>query len=270
MIKIGIQDFPAACRLAEFARQELTRIGVESMVVFLDNLEGGILRGDIDTALQPLIKIPLDRPGEVVIAALSARENPADLLVMHPEAQDSRLDFGLKPGSVVYCTTAWQAAQLRDFRPDLAVSVSEDGGAAVLSGLQAGACAAIIPAAADGISEDLDRSGLVVVELNPREFVPAPGQGVLAWRAYRDNPPLRRLLKQIHHPEVSACTNVERRVLQLLGGDVAARTGAFVERDAAGNFHAFVACERSRNIHRARLSQSTNFELADRVSKQLR
>lgn len=265
MIKIGIQDFPEARRQAEIARQELTRIGVESTVVFLDDLEGGILRGDIDAALQPLGTIPLERPGELVIAALSARENSGDLLVMHLEAQDNRLDFGLKKGAVVCCATAWQAAQLRDFRPDLAVSVSEDGGAAMLSGLQAGACAAIIPATADMVPEDLEQSGLVVVELNPREFVPAPGQGVLAWLAHRDSLPVRRLLKQIHHPEVSACTNVERRVLQLLGGDVAARTGAFVERDAAGNFHAFVACETGGSICRARLSQSTNFELAERV-----
>ncbi|MBL7798647.1 MAG: hypothetical protein JNJ90_19275 [Saprospiraceae bacterium] len=262
MIKIGIQDFPATRRLAEFARQELICIGVESTVVFLDDLEGGILRGDIDAALQPLGTIPLERPGEVVIAALSARENPADLLVMHPETQDNRLDFGLKQGAVVCCATAWQAAQLRDFRPDLAVSVPGGGVGALVSGLKAGICEAIVFAAADMVAEELDLSGLLLVELNPREFLPTPGQGVVAWLAHRDNLPVRRLLKQVHHPDVSACTNVERRVLQLLRG---ALLGAFVERDAAGNFHAFVAGETGGSIRRARLSQSTNFELAERV-----
>jgi len=263
MIKIGIQNFPMARRQAEFAREELDRIGVESTLVFLDDPEGGILRGEVDIAVQPLCKIPPDRPGELVIAALSARENPADLLVMRPDVQDNRLDFGLKTDAVVFCNTPWQVAQLRDFRPDLAVSAPDGGVAALVSGLKAGACEAIILAVADVVAEDSDLSGLTLIELNPREFVPASGQGVMAWLAHRDNLSVGRVLKQVHHPDVSACTNVERRALQLLGD--MSLLGAFVERDAAGNFHAFVACETGGSIRRARLSQSTNFELAERV-----
>lgn len=262
MIKIGTRNLLADRRRAEFARTELDRIGEESTLVFLDDPDGGILRGDVDIAVQPLCEIPLDRPGELIIAALSTRENPGDLLVMHPDTQDNLLDFGLKTGAVVFCNTAWQAAQLRDFRPDLTVSAPGGGAAALVSGLKAGICEAIVLVATDVVAEDSDLSGLLLVELNPLEFVPAPGQGVLAWLAHRDNLPVRRLLKQVHHPEVSACTNVERRVLQLLG-DVS--LGTFVERDATGNFHAFVACETGGSIRRARLSQSTNFELAERV-----
>lgn len=262
-LKIGVSSFPHAFGRIEFARSELRRIGLESMFMQVSDPDEAILHGEVDVAMHPLPELPMAPHEGLVIAALSARKNPADLLVLRPEALDNRLDFGLKTGALVSCNTPWQMAQLRDFRPDLAVSAPGGGAAALVSGLKAGACEAIILAAADMVAENLDLSGLTLVELNPREFVPAPGQGVLAWLAHRDNLPVRRLLKQVHHPEVSACTNVERRALQLLG-DVSL-LGAFAERDAAGNFHAFVACEKGGSIRRARLSQNTNFELAERV-----
>jgi len=269
MIKIGTQDFPAARRQAESARQELYRIGLESTVVYLDDPDSGILHGDIDVTVQPLCAIPLERPGELVVAALFARTTPADLLVARPEVRDNRQDFGLAQGATVLVLTPWQAAQLRDFRPDLNLVISNSAPTVLLNELRQGTCAAVVLPAAH--LPELDISGLEHIELNPREFLPAPGQGALAWLTHRDNLPVRRLLKQVHHPDVSACTNVERRVLQLLGGTTQSPLlGAFVERDASGNFHAFSACATDGNIRRARLSQSTNFELAEQVVAGLR
>jgi len=264
-IKIGSPSSSQASWRDKFAQLELRRIGVESTLVQVENPAEAILRGDADVAVQPLSELPLTRPEGVVVTAVSSREYPGDVLVMRPEALDNRLDFGLAHSAAVLTTTPWQAAQLRDFRPDLGIAVS--GGTTFLDDLHKAKCVAVVLPAA--VLEGMGVSGLEVVPLNPREFVPAPGQGVVAWLAHHDDLPVRRLLKQVHHPDVSSCTNVERRVLQLLGGDAESLLGAFVERDAAGNFHAFVAYAYPGGIRRTRLSQSTNFELAERVVERL-
>jgi hydroxymethylbilane synthase len=136
--------------------------------------------------------------------------------------------------------------------------------------LRKGAYDAVLVSAAAIHHQNLEVSGLEVLELNPREFVPRPAQGVLAWQTHRDDLPARRILKPLHHPDVTACTNVERRVLQLLGDAGQPSLGVFVERDATGNFHAFAAGEIAGAFRRVRLSQSTNFELAERLVERLR
>ncbi|MBK9336756.1 MAG: hypothetical protein IPM98_09240 [Lewinellaceae bacterium] len=185
-----------------------------------------------------------------------------------PEAVDKRQDFGLKPGATVGAT-AWRNAQMRDFRPDVVLQNLNEDILACIENLQDGAYDAVLLSAADINQRNLDLSGLEVSELNPREFVPRPAQGVLAWQTHRDDLSTRRILKQLHHPNVSACTNVERRVLHLLGGDAHLLLGVLVECDAGGVFHAFAACAREGRLRRTRLSQSTRIELAEQVVKSL-
>jgi hydroxymethylbilane synthase len=107
------------------------------------------------------------------------------------------------------------------------------------------------------------------MELNPREFVPAPAQGVLAWQTHRDDLPTRRILKQLHHPEISAVTNIERRVLQLMDGGCQLPLGVHATRDDAGNYHVFAACEIAGELRQAQISQSTSFGLAEKIVEQL-
>ena len=125
--------------------------------------------------------------------------------------------------------------------------------------------------AAAGIGRlGLDVSDLRVVELNPREFVPAPAQGVLAWQTLRDDIPTRTILQKIHHPDISARTNVERRVLQLLDGGCQLPLGVHCELDAAGNYHAFAACFLDGQMRRARLSSSTRAGMAEKLVADLK
>jgi porphobilinogen deaminase len=100
--------------------------------------------------------------------------------------------------------------------------------------------------------------------------VPAPGQGVVAWVCNRDDLKSRQLLKNIHHPEVSACTNVERRVLQHVETELQSDfLGVYCEQDASGNYHVFAVCEAGGQLKRARLSSSTRLGLAEKLVQQL-
>ncbi|MBK8966413.1 MAG: hydroxymethylbilane synthase [Saprospiraceae bacterium] len=263
MLKIGIPGNALARWQAEFTQTELQRIGAESEIVVLDSVEAALLRGVVQLTVGAMHRQPVAQPEGLVITAVSRRANPADLLVIRPESVDKTQIFRLKKGATVNTTSARQKAQLLDIRPDVDVRATPGD----LQQLHSGAADAIFLEAATVQALGTDLADLDVLELHPREFVPAPAQGVLAWLTHRDDLPTRRLLKQLHHSEVSALTNVERRVVQLLDGD--ASLGVYVERDAAGNYHAFAAAEREGALQRARLSQNTNAGLAEKLVAQL-
>lgn len=263
MLKIGIPDNALARWQAEFTQTELQRIGVESEIAILEDVDAALLRGTVQLSVGAMDKLPVVQPEGLVITAVSSRGNPADLLVIRPEAVDKTQIFRLKKGATVNTSSVRRKTQLLDIRPDVNVHPTHGE----LQQLRTGTTDAIFLEAATVQALSLDLDGLEVLELHPREFVPAPAQGVLAWLTHRDDLPTRRLLKQIHHTEVSAMTNVERKVVQLLDGETA--LGVYVERDATGNYHAFVAAELNGALQRARLSQSTNAGLAEKLVAQL-
>ena len=113
---------------------------------------------------------------------------------------------------------------------------------------------------------------MVVIKLNPKEFVPAPAQGVLAFQTVVDNKDIRRVLQKIHHPEVSKRTNIERKVLQLFEGGCHMPLGVYCETDPQGNYHVWAAKADSWEspVKSVRLSSSTSFELPEQVVAALR
>lgn len=291
MLKIGTCGSQLALCQAEFTRAELARMGVESELVILktqgdleqnlgfDKMEGkgfftkeieeALLRGDVDLAVHSMKDLPTSAPEGLVTTAVSYRDNPADWLLIRPEAMDKSQVFRLKTGAVVGASAARRKAQLADFRPDAVLEDIRGNVPTRVEKLRKGDFDAIFLAAAGISCLGLDLTDLEVVQLNPREFVPAPAQGVLAWQTNRDDTATRRILQKIHHPEVSALTNVERRVLQLLEGSCQLPLGVHCERDVAGNFHAFAACLLDGRMRRVRLSQSTSFGMAEKVVEKL-
>ena len=291
-LKIGTRGSKLALWQAEFTRNELARAGVESELVIIktqgdlvqnlsfDKLEGkgfftkeiedALLRGEIDLAVHSMKDLPTSQPEGLAITAVSYRDNPADWLMVRRESVVSGKIFKLKEGAIVGTSANRRKAQLLDYRPDVHLKDIRGNVPTRLEKLRVGDFDAIFLAAAGVSRLGLDLSDFEVVELNPREFVPAPARGVLAWQTTRDDMQTRLILKKIHHPEISALTNVERRVLQLMDGGCQLPLGAHCERDAAGNFHAFAACEIGGTMRRAHLSSSTSFGMAEKLVAQLK
>ena len=92
-------------------------------------------------------------------------------------------------------------------------------------------------------------------------------QGVLAYQCNEENVDLRRIIQKIHHPEVSACTNVERKVLQMMDGGCHLPLGVHCSKDNAGNYHchAAFASDGDATLIRVSLSQSTTYEMANKI-----
>lgn len=105
------------------------------------------------------------------------------------------------------------------------------------------------------------------IRLNPKEFVPAPAQGVLAWQTKADNKPVRKILRKIHDGEVLKCTNVERKVLRLLDGGCHLPLGVYCEQDQMGYFHAWgiLSGGIEQPLKRVNLSSSTTLNLSEQL-----
>jgi hydroxymethylbilane synthase len=292
MLRIGTRGSKLALWQAHYTQAELARIGVESQLIiiktqgdlvqhlsfekmegkgfFTKEIEDALLRGDVDLAVHSMKDLPTSPPEGLAITAVSYRDNPADWLIARPEAVAQGEIFRLKKGATVGTSAARRKAQMADYRSDVSLKDIRGNVPTRLEKLRQGDFDAIFLAAAGVSRLDLDLSGLEKIELNPREFVPAPAQGVLAWQTHRDDTATRLLLKKIHRPEVSAVTNVERRVLQLMDGGCQLPLGVHCERDAAGHFHAFAACQVGAEMRRVRLSSSTSFGMAEELVGRLR
>lgn len=291
-IRIGTRGSKLALWQAEFTQSELTRIGVESELIIIktqgdlvqhlgfDKLEGkgfftkeiedALLRGEVDVAVHSMKDLPTEQPEGLVITAVSYRDNPADRLLIRKEAFAANEILRVKKGAVVGTSANRRKAQLTDLRPDIQLKDIRGNVPTRVEKLRSGDFDAIFLAAAGLNRLQLDLSDFEVLEMNPREFVPAPAQGVLAWQCNRGDTATRRIFQQLHHTEVGSCTNLERKVLKLMEGGCQLPLGAYCERDANGYYHAFAACEINGTLRRAQISSSTSFGVAEKVVEILR
>ncbi len=293
-IKIGTRGSQLALWQARYLQAELKGIDIDSELViiktqgdriqhlsfdkiegkgfFTKELEDALLANEVDLAVHSMKDLPTQMPEGLTLAGVSYREDPADWLLARQETADENLLLGLPASARVGTSSARRKAQLLDMRPDLQLSDLRGNVPTRIEKLRSGACDAIMLAAAGLSRLQLDLQGLRIERFSPREFTPAPAQGVLAYQVRESDLELRRALKPLHHPDVAARTNVERKVLQLMGGGCHLPLGVYCEVDALGNYHVWAAMAEQWDapLRRTRLSSSTSAGLAEQVVASLK
>ena len=268
-IRIGALENTFSLQRARNLHEALAAQEISSEITLVQD-EDALLRGDVDILTADMAELPAFLPDSWKIAGVSKRLDPSDSLVVRSaEIMEQGRLFGLPEGVQVACASPLQAGQLRIFRPDLKLVVST-----LREGLDVfkndGYAAFVVPA---HYLENLfpDPVSHKVIPLHPHEMIPAPAQGVTGWIANVDDLPVRRLLKRIHIPEVSAVTNVERMALRLIAPATYTAFGAYCSRDKIGNFHVhgILFPADGSAPKRAKLSSSTSFRLAERLVEAL-
>ena len=244
---------------------------LEGKGFFTKELEESLLRGDVDLAVHSMKDLPTTQPEGLCLAAVSYREDPADVLLIRKEKVDASQTFSLTKNAIVGTSSARRKALMLHFCPGISLKDIRGNVPTRIQKLQDGDFDAILLAAAGMNRLEITPEDVEVIRLHPREFVPAPAQGVLALQTHIENKVLRRALQGIHHSDVSAATNIERKVLKKLGGGCHMPLGVYCERDAMNNFHVWAAKADTWNgpIKKARISSSTSFEVAEQILAQL-
>lgn len=252
--------------------QHLSFDKIEGKGFFTKEIEDQLLNGEIDMAVHSMKDLPTTSPEGLVVTAVSYRENPADSLIINKNAFTEGKIMNLPEGAIVGTSSARRKAQLLHFRPDLNIKDIRGNVDTRLRKLKEEDYDAIVLAAAGFSRLEMDMSDYQVVTFNPKEFVPAPAQGVLAFQTRTDDLGTRRVLKEIHRTDVASCTNVERKALNLIEGGCHTPVGIYCERDANGYYHAWAAMADRWDspVRRVQISSSTTHNLAEQIVEKLK
>jgi hydroxymethylbilane synthase len=121
-------------------------------------------------------------------------------------------------------TSLRRQALLRSLRPDLALEDLRGNVDTRIRRLREGRFDAILLAAA-GLTR-LGRAGEITEYLDPRAFVPAPGQGAIALECRAGDAAVREAVAPLDHPPTARAVAAERSFLAALGGGCNVPLGA--------------------------------------------
>jgi hydroxymethylbilane synthase len=187
--------------------------------VFTRQLDEALLGGEIDLAVHSLKDVPTELPEGIVLAAITERRDPSDVLVSR-----ERYDVDTLPrGAVVATSSLRRQAQLLHRRPDLRMAEIRGNVDTRVRKVREGRADAVVLARAG-----LDRLGLDAPHavIPPEVMLPAVGQGALTV-ATLEGHPLRALVQgTLNHGPTEKAVLAERAMLRALEGGCRVPVGA--------------------------------------------
>jgi len=191
----------------------LSKIGDKGL--FTQELEDGMLQGDIDFAVHSLKDLPTRLPEGLMLGCITQREDPADALVVHEKHKDQQLHT-LPEGAVIGTSSLRRLAQLRHHFPHLTFKDIRGNLNTRLRKLDEGQYDAIILAVAG-----LERLGMGdrVHQIIPAEIsLHAVGQGALGIECRTGDTEILDLIKTLEDSTTAHRCLAERAFLRELEG----------------------------------------------------
>ncbi len=227
--------------------------------VFVREIEQALVERRVELAVHSFKDLPTQSPPEIVVAAVPARIDPADLLLVRRAALGAAGSWlPLKPGARVGTASARRRVWLTHFRSDLDVVPLRGNVPTRVRKLADGEFDAIVLAAA-GIErlraeQRLGNAlaGLEVIRLDPTRFVPAPAQGALAVQCRRDDDAVLAALKLIDDAPSRATVSAERDALARAEGGCDIAFGAYCFSTGSG-YELYAMHERAGMVRAARV-----------------
>ncbi len=251
--------------------QHLSFDKMEGKGFFTKELEEALLDGSIDLAVHSYKDMPSEQPAGLMIAGISSRAHPADVLLVHPRAVDLCQPFGLIQNAVVGTSSARRKAQLLLLRPDIQLADIRGNVPTRIQKLRDGNFDAILLARAGMDRIGADVTGLHVHTVDPHMLIPAPAQGVLAYQIRENDVRLQEAVGAIHHREGALLNHLERRTLALSDGGCQIPLGLYAEQ-VEGKLCLWAAlAEHATAVPRRLVMQGTDVEvMSTRVVQLLR
>ena len=218
---LEVELVPLSTRGDEVLDRSLSEIGGKG--VFLKELERAILDGEADIAVHSLKDVPAESPPEFELAANLPGGDWGDWWI----TCDGRSPADLSPGSRVGTSSLRRQSQLLAQYPELEVVPVRGNVQTRLAKLDGGEVDALILAAAGLQRLEIKRDHWQA--LQPPEFLPAPGQGVIVVQCRRGDERTRALLEPLNCPQTTIRVQAERAVVHELGGDCRMPLAALAE-----------------------------------------
>ena len=236
-LRIGTRESALATWQAKFVQDLLTRLHIESELVFIKtvgdvdlttplyelgvqgiftkSLDAALLDGRIDIAVHSMKDVPIVLAHGLVQAAVLERASYKDLLVWHDDMKNPSEDLLMHQIKHTIATSSVRRrAQWLNKYPQATMENIRGNVNTRLKKLQESQWQGAIFAAAG-----LERIGLrnaTAIDLD--WMLPAPAQGAILVLCRGDEETIKNAISVINHSSTETCTAVERSILHLLKG----------------------------------------------------
>jgi hydroxymethylbilane synthase len=219
---LRVELLPLTTRGDELIDRRLDQAGGKGL--FVKELESAMSEGRADLAVHSIKDVPADLPSGFAIAAITAREDPRDVLV-----SSSYKTLGEMPsGASVGTSSLRRSSQITERFPGLEIRLLRGNVDTRIAKLDRGEFDAIVLAAAG-----LARLGLearITARLEVEEMLPAPGQGALGIECLAGRAEVAALLAPLADNATTICVRAERAVSRALGGSCTLPLAAYAEQ----------------------------------------
>jgi hydroxymethylbilane synthase len=220
------------------AIQDLSFDKIEGKGFFTKEIEDALLNNEIDIAVHSHKDLPTESPDGLMIAAVSYRENPADVILINKASYDAKMPLFVKANAVIGTSSPRRKEQIKLYRTDVTIEDLRGNVPTRLQKLLDNKYDAIVLAAAGLGRLQLDLTGVVSIELSVDKFIPAPAQGVLAWQIRANDQNLKNICKLLNNTEVATNIAVERVLLNKLEGGCSIACGVYCKM-INNHFHTY-------------------------------
>jgi hydroxymethylbilane synthase len=220
-------------------RQDVPLTAIGGKGVFVKEIHDALLGDEIDLAVHSAKDMAAVSPEGLTIAAVLPREDPRDALVL-PSAPHTETDVAegfadaatssappLRASPLLGTGSPRRIAQLRRLYPGARFEPIRGNVDTRMRKLDEGQVDALVLACAG-----LRRLGLehrITSSIAVTQCVPAPGQGIIAAEARRDDHDVIRLLGTMNDPAARTALAAEQAVVNELGGGCQLPLGVFAE-----------------------------------------
>ena len=210
-------------------RVPLAQSGIKGL--FTKELEQALIRKQIDLAIHSLKDLPTDLPAGLMLAAVTEREDPADVLVCHPltQKENPKLIYTSSPRRAIQAKLLWPNCEIKDIRGNVETRVHK---------LSEGSSGDALLLAAAGLKRldflrgETSKGNLhgepsfSYRKLSILEMIPAPGQAAIGIETRSDDGETQERLKSINHSPSFGAVTAERAFLDAVGGGCSAPIAA--------------------------------------------
>lgn len=207
--------------------QDLSFDKLEGKGFFTKEIEAELLKENVDLAVHSHKDLETTPPNGLVIAAVSEREDPSELLLIRRDSHDTSRKFELKENAIVGTSSARRQSLLRTYRKDVQIEELRGNVPTRIEKLRNGNYDAILLANAGVSRLQLNTSDLISITLDPKEFIPAPAQGVLGLQVREKDVTTFNWVRKLNCLTAENGIYIEREVLRNMEGGCQLPLGVF-------------------------------------------
>lgn len=196
---------------------------IEGKGFFTKEIEDALLNNEIDLAVHSLKDLPTESPDGLKIGAVLKKEKPHDILISKNKIKFKDLSKNSKIGT----SSLRRIAQLKAIRSDLDYLDLRGNLDTRIRKFEEGQYDAIVLAYA-GVKR-LGFEDKITEHFNPKDILPAVGQGALAVEVRDDNNEIENIISELNHNETFLASVAERTFLEVLQGGCQVPIGAYSE-----------------------------------------